>query len=346
MKANELIHGDCLDVLPTLGAESFGSVVTDPPYHLKSSEGDEAGFMGCEWDGGGVAFRPETWKNVLRVTKPGGYLLAFGGTRTWHRLACAVEDAGWEIRDTIMWLYGQGMPKGKATLKPAWNPILMARKPGPRVLPLNIEGSRVSWQGRQPTQEEWNGKGSTGGKGHVRMGQAASEVTKDAYAKGLIPVPAGRWPANVCLSCDCDGEGHAPDCPVALLDAQSGPLHTPGTDQRPGSIDGGGASRFFYCPKASKADRGKGNTHPTVKPQALMRWLVGLVTFPGNLVLDPFMGSGTTGVVCVQTGRCFLGIELSSEHYAIARRRVCDVNGPLFAPDVMESMGPGETHSP
>jgi hypothetical protein len=219
-----------------------------------------------------------TWaKAVLRVTKPGGYLLAFGGTRTWHRLACAIEDAGWEIRDTLMWLHGQGMPKSKATLKPAFEPVLLARKPGPRVLPLNIEESRVRVDGAQPLRlPRPNGTSGNSLSGSL-----------DASLNGSVAVgttSSGRWPPNVVLGCDClKGDGHVPDCPVALLDAQSGTLHThAGTyrndsrnhgygglpTRRTGTVtsqgNSGGASRFFYCAKASKADRGAGleNYHP------------------------------------------------------------------------------------
>jgi DNA modification methylase len=275
-----------------------------------------------------------------RVTKPGGYLLAFGGTRTWHRLACAVEDAGWEIRDTLMWLYGQGWPKSRGTMKPAWEPVLLARKPGPRVLPLNIDAVRIGTTddtARPPCKTRWSGpfKG-----GHEQNGGH----------------PGGRWPANVCLSCDCpEGDGHGPDCPVALLDAQAGPLRargnrTPTKKRQSAGVwgahgsnfgvgpdgpvnpgDSGGPSRFLYVAKASKSDRGKDNTHETVKPQTLMRWLVGLVSFPGEAVLDPFMGSGTTGLACLQTGRRFVGVELDPAYHEIARRRLAEAQGPLFA---------------
>jgi hypothetical protein len=385
-----LYRGDSLAVLPTLATGSADAVVTDPPYNLN--------FMSLAWDGGGVAFRPATWEAVLRVTKPGGYLLAFGGTRTWHRLACAVEDAGWEIRDTLLWLHGQGMPKSKATLKPAWEPVLLARKPGPRVLPLNVEECRV---GTGADKGEWPVTARA-------VHQSAYNASRDGSraAPAVTDRTAGRWPPNVALqhhdSCrqvgvrrvpgngrrdkgerhgavygggkgpsgpggprgiaDADGmeavevwECHPTLCPVALLDAQAGERKGDRPGRKPrvactalglmnddgwrpqptetaGYSDSGGPSRFLYCAKASKADRGEGNRHPCVKSQALMRWLVSLVSFPGDTVLDPFMGSGTTGLACLQTGRRFVGVELDPAYYEIARKRLAGAHGPLFAP--------------
>jgi hypothetical protein len=130
-----VLHRDCRTFLPNLEEGSADAVVTDPPYELA--------FMGKKWDSTGVAFQSSTWVPVLHVLKPGGYLLAFGGTRTYHRLTCAIEDAGFEVRDCIMWMYGTGFPKGRGCLKPAWEPILLARKPGKRVLPLNVEAARM-----------------------------------------------------------------------------------------------------------------------------------------------------------------------------------------------------------
>jgi DNA modification methylase len=128
-----VIQGDCLEVMPTLPADSVDAIITDPPYGLS--------FMGKHWDHGvpGVEF----WKAAIRVAKPGSYLLAFGGTRTYHRLACAIEDAGFEIQDCLSWLYGSGFPKHKSKLKPAWEPIIMARKPAPKATLLNIDACRI-----------------------------------------------------------------------------------------------------------------------------------------------------------------------------------------------------------
>lgn len=370
MEGVTLHLGDCRTVLPTLPGGYVDAVVTDPPYDLK--------FMGCGWDDS-VAFRPAVWSECLRAVKPGAYLLAFGGTRTHHRLWCAVEDAGWVLTDTLCWLHGQGFPKGKGCLKPAWEPILLARKPAPRVAPLNIEDSRI-------------GTGST-----LRSGNEGPEWSgKFQGGVKLNGSVTGRWPANAALShtpeCVCrgtkrvrsgnsispsdsrgvtwqrrqeqagphyaDADGMetiddwdcSPSCPVRMLDEQSGVSLSSGgintgketrkvyggrwdslSVNAGGYGDRGGASRFFYCPKADRTDRGKGNDHPTVKPTALMSWLVSLITRPGETVLDPFAGSGSTGVAALRAERQFVGIEKDPHYHAIAVRRLADVDGPLFA---------------
>lgn len=307
-----LYHGDCLDILPTLAAESVDACVTDPPYGLK--------FMGKEWDHGapGVPY----WQAVSRVLKPGAFLLAFGGTRTHHRLMCAIEDAGFEIRDCLMWLHGQGFPKGKSQLKPAWEPIILARKAGP-LPPLNIDGCRLDIS----PADDIHGKHphTFGGFGH-----AGSKVFGDS-AGHEYRIPAGRWPANVVL----DEEA------ARLLDEQSGELgqrgNIGGSTASGAALYGpamrhsgaeynhgghGGASRFFYVAKASPSERGKFNTHPTVKPLALMRWLVRLVTPAGGVVLDPFLGSGTTALACQREGFECIGIERDEHSVEIAARRL------------------------
>jgi len=292
--------GDCRAVLPTLAADSFDSVVTDPPYEL--------GFMGKGWDRSGVANDPATWRAALRVLKPGGYMLCFGGTRTYHRLACAVEDAGFEIRDCLMWIYGTGFPKGQGCLKPAWEPILLCRKPGKRVLPLSIDACRVGTEtirtsGAKPGKMSFGSaeRDSTGS--HIWNGQESSEHT-------------GRYPANVVH----DGSEEVLEAFAAFGEKASG---KPGNSKRrvtslfvkyaresqlTGFGDTGLASRFFYCAKASKAER-NGSKHPTVKPLALMRWCVRLVTPVGGSVLDPFAGSGTTLEAAALEGMIGVGIE-------------------------------------
>ncbi len=332
-----LHHGDCLEVMAGMEAGSVDAVVTDPPYGLA--------FMGKHWDHGipGVDF----WTEALDVMKPSAYLLAFGGTRTWHRLACAIEDAGFEIRDTLMWLYGSGFPKGRACLKPAWEPVILARKPGP-MRELGIEECRIE------TGDNLNGGAYSGGERPSFHAAPHGRLQPSDYTP-----PAGRWPANVILD----------EAAAAMVDGQTGnrlgyatQRHL--TDASDKSVfgvsaspdresvafnDSGGASRFFYCPKASRAERNAGlegmperytardngysdklsdtklpraNHHPTVKPLSLMRWLVRLVAREGDLVLDPFTGSGTTGVACVEEGRDFIGIERESEYVEIARRRI------------------------
>jgi len=361
----QIFHGDCRDVLPALGAGSADAIVTDPPYGLA--------FMGKAWDHGvpGVPF----WNEALPILKPGGHLLAAGGTRTHHRLMVAIEDAGFDIRDCLMWLYGSGFPKGKGQLKPAWEPIILARKRAPSPW-LNIDGCRVGSDTSRG--DRYNGKAPGGGKGKFFFSNAEGE----AGVNKPWQTPTGRWPANVVLS-------HEPECsPVkveayrtsdeydpkrgyplgvketggcvewcvaALLDAQSGErgpslgikpgwkgadsknagwkrkAHETYEPYAAGYNDTGGASRFFYAAKASRSERGTYNDHPTVKPLALMRWLVRLVTPPGGVVLDPFMGSGTTLLASAREGFDCIGIELSEEYCEIAAKRLEQMVLPLEA---------------
>ena len=311
--------GDCVEVLRGLPDGIFDACVCDPPYDLPG------GFMSLAWDRRGVAFDPSTWREVFDVLKPGAHLLAFGGARTHHRMACAVEDAGFDLRDCLMWLYGQGMPKGK-NLKPAWEPIVLARKPGRGG--LQIEGCRVPLNGEKPP--------TGSGKGNKRS--KFSQVATSAGNGGNTTPETGRWPANVLL----DEEA------ARMLDEQSGITRgdsRAGTDKvgrRPGGFfntgsdsgdgvpcarvyaDSGGASRFFYVAKASRSEReaGLAAEHPTVKPLALMRWLVRLVTPPGGIVLDPFAGSGTTLLAAREEGFDAVGIEREENYAEIARRRL------------------------
>ncbi len=299
-----LIEGDALTLLAKLPASSVDCVVTDPPYALS--------LGGATWDRfGDELTAPEAFERwtarwaaeCQRVLKPGGHLLAFGAPRTFHRLVAGVEDSGLEVRDQLLWLYGQGVPKSRklpgglgTTLKPAYEPILAARAPLAGRVAGNLE----------------------------RFGTGALNI--DAARIG----EAGYWPANVAFSHAeaCAGDSCAADCPAALLDRSAG---------RP--------SRLFYCAKATRLEREAGceqlpqrsvalytgkrhsprlvrNLHPTVKPLALMRWLVKLVTPPGGTVLDPFCGSGSTGVAAVLEGRRFLSFERESEYVDIACARL------------------------
>lgn len=364
----KIINGDCVEVLKTFDAGSIDAVVTDAPYGLE--------FMGKEWDSprmlghipggtpgnGGLRYGKgtnsrgyadhdakrfqewaEQWSTtVLRTLKPGGYMLCFGGTRTYHRLACAVEDAGFEIRDCLMWVYGSGFPKGKGCLKPAYEPILLCRRPGAKVLPLGIDECRV------PCNPE--DLGDPERFAHTKTGQGTwNRDDKGIYDAGrrggwLDGAPAGRWPANLVHDGSDEvmerfaefGESKSANGLCKAIAKNTGVYETRGT-KRAGGIewngfgDTGTAARFFYCAKASRSERGEGNTHPTVKPLALMEWLIKLVAREGETVLDPFLGSGTTARAALNTGRKCIGIERNTEYAEIARRRVAECVGELFA---------------
>jgi DNA modification methylase len=461
----DLKHGDCLEVLRTLPDNSVDAVVTDPPYGLS--------FMGKRWDYDVPAV--EVWAECLRVLKPGGHLLAFAGTRTQHRMAVRIEDAGFEIRDMIAWVYGSGFPKSldvsKAidkqdaadmrserqlrftewmrstgltsaqidaitgtnmgghyttaasqpavatrehfemlrphfgcevpawveqmvdertvesenfkrrqvvgtvknamsgwnsdggtkfvdrdittahteaarqwqgwgtALKPALEPITVARKPlvgtvAENVLEhgtgaLNVDGCRVGTDddcARKPSLVRDTaagfGKGNAmGGKGH----------------------DAGRWPANLIHDGSEEVVELFPQAGGGFgIRGKGGQTYASGkgfantltvTGQTVGYGDTGSAARFFYCAKASKRDRDEGNIHPTVKPTDLMRYLCRLVTPPGGVVLDPFMGSGSTGKAAVLEGFRFVGVEREAEYLEIARARIKAVAGIFYATD-------------
>jgi DNA modification methylase len=288
----ELKLGDCLDVLRTIPDNSIDSVVTDPPYGLE--------FMGKKWDYDVPSV--EIWTECLRVLKSGGHLLSFAGSRTYHRMAVRIEDAGFEIRDQIMWVYGSGFPKSHSSLKPAHEPIVMARKPlseksiAENVLKhgtggINIDGSRIDYQ-NDNDRSGWFKSGSKGSEGFA--GERNFAMRAHSAEEIQERCGQGRFPANI------------------IFDEDAGKLL-------------GEASRFFYCPKTSKKDRNEGdvsNGHPTVKPTDLMRYLINLITPPNGTVLDPFMGSGSTGKAAVRAGFNFIGIEREQEYMDIAKARI------------------------
>lgn len=350
--------GDCLDVMRGMAENSVDAIVTDPPYGLS--------FMGKRWDYDVPSV--EVWAECLRVLKPGGHLLAFAGTRTQHRMAVRIEDAGFEIRDMIAWVYGSGFPKshngewGGTALKPALEPITVARKPLVGTVEanwrahgtgaLNIDGCRVGDEMRPLIKNA--GRIDPRGEGFGgKYGSACEGVTS-----------TGRWPANLIHDGSDEVMAAFPDAP-----GKQGDLTGHSRDRKSLGIygdmaaardaiarrDAGSAARFFYCAKASKADREEGlanferrpagmvsntsgqpmtrrdegfevapraNNHPTVKPTELMRYLCRLVTPAGGIVLDPFAGSGSTGKAAVLEGFQFIGIELDPAYAAIAEARI------------------------
>ena len=420
----KLYNGDCFDKMGLLDDNTIDTIITDPPYGLS--------FMGKKWDYD--VPKVEIWEECLRVLKPGGTLLCFAGSRTQHRMACNVEDAGFILKDTIMWIYGSGFPKatniskqldkghkrevvgetkfgsnfqncGKtgrnqpeysegnisitapATpeallwngwkshgLKPAYEPILVAMKPNDGTYAENalkwgvsglwIDGARI--EGEPWNRTDRNNCGSSDSS--WSLSETTQKKRKDVPRENH---PQGRFPSNIIL----DEEAGA------MLDEQSGVSKSTGGKGGSKSMgnqgygfgkgsnfanagglgDSGGASRFFYCAKSSKAERNAGceglplgeppasarskpaegrnaplgeprtNHHPTVKPLALMEYLCTLTKTPtGGIVLDPFMGSGTTGVACRNTGRDFIGIELDPDYFQIAQARINKKENLLF----------------
>ena len=342
--------GDCRDHMEGMAAlgaevERFDSVVTDPPYHLqsivkrfgKTNKADDtrtsararsradsygrlnAGFMGQSWDGGAVAFEVRTWQLAFDVLKPGGHLLAFGSTRNYHRLAVAIEDAGFEIRDCLMWMFATGMPKSHRVtrgmdnaddreqwegwgtgLKPAWEPICMARKPiEESTVPKNVLKHGTGATNIGATMIE--GDDAPGGPYTIKRLKPGAELNRtggnwradaaEDYHGNRAP---GRWPANI--------------------------------------VHDGTGPRFFFSAKAGPDDRA-GSDHPTVKPVALMRWLVRMVTPPGGVVLDPFAGTGTTGIAAMREGVNAVLIEADAQYVADIKNRLAMLGGggtPLF----------------
>lgn len=340
-----ILNLDCRHGLAMLPDNSVDAIVCDPPYGLR--------FMGKKWDYDvpGV----DIWVECLRVLKPGGHLLAFAGTRTQHRMAVRIEDAGFEIRDMIAWVYGSGYPKHRSSLKPALEPITMARKPAERATLLNIDACRV------------------GDEGGTQKINAPKFKSVSCYGDGLnggtcVPIDAGRYPANLIHDGSDEVLAHFPDSAgsggsvpnVKISGYGDGAVGTGSAEYLGGErtkVDcgTGSAARFFYCAKASKKDRNEGleafddiirqteatsglskhsdgsprnmapaskNPHPTVKPTELMRYLCRLVTPPGGLIVDPFAGSGSTGKAAILEGFQFIGFELDPQYTAIANARL------------------------
>jgi len=334
-----ILVGDNLPVLRAMPSQSVDAVVTDPPYGLR--------FLGNQWD----ADVPSTdvWRECLRVLRPGGHLLSFGGTRTYHRMARAVEQAGFEIRDMLMWIYGQGMPKHKHQLKPAHEPIVMARAPLDGTIDetiarhgtggLNVDACRVPTSESQSRDGEASAKRCYRERGATNFGGRPGTRGGDAR---------GRYPANVLH----DGsESVRAEFPVTRSGRISGTIVSNGWSGgwTPRTVDtfadAGSAVRFFYAAKPHGAERDHGldafagwddatreraglpshssrlNPHPTVKPVELMRYLVTLVCPVGGVVLDPYAGSGSTLIGSMLARRRSVGIELETRHALVAHLR-------------------------
>lgn len=411
-KSYKLYEGNMLDMLEVIEPNSIESIVTDPPYEL--------GFMAKSWDSTGIAFQPDTWKKCLDVLKPGGYLLAFGGSRTFHRIACAIEDAGFEIRDTIMWLYSTGFPKSMSIskgieaketygvagtvykkkielacegetytvkqtnngamgelkeferknyvptsalakqwdgwgtcLKPAYEPIIIARKPCEgscidNVINYGVGGINID-ECRIPFLNDKDYKITADKNQHADFG--TQPLTGNiVYGDYSMVQPKnyesdGRFPSNVILT--YDDQDYAEVC--------GGMPYNKTGDLSPYQEDEGSAARYFYCAKASVKDREEGlddfpvkqstgdgdgigdyltekaphkNFHPTLKPCTLMQYLIRLVTPKGGTVLDPFNGSGSTGKACMYENRerdvdyKYIGIEITEEYLPISDARI------------------------
>ena len=370
-----IIHGDCLDEMRKMEANSIDAIVTDPPYGLH--------FMGKDWDsfkqkvthGFNVPGQPRitgfaksdgsalagtydesrndefqafiacVGREALRICKPGAHLLMCGAPRRFHRQICALEDAGWEIRDCVMWLFGQGFPKSHnfgrkiggewagwgTALKPAYEPIIMAMKPCEGTFAKNAEKWGVAGINIDASRIEGNMEGAHYGGKKISDNRFFPGIAGSGYA--TIKPQLGRWPANVILD----------EAAAAMVDEMSGQSKSKGFKQTKnttgfhhclgrnaknriddgGHFDSGGASRFYYCPKASSAERGEANNHPTVKPLRLMQYLIRLIMPPKDgILLDPFAGSGSTIVAAKQMGAKAIGIEKCAEYVEIARARV------------------------
>jgi site-specific DNA-methyltransferase (adenine-specific) len=330
----KLFVGDCIEKMKDIPDDTIDSIVTDPPYEL--------GFMGKAWDSTGIAYNLEFWQEALRILKPGGYLLSFGGSRTYHRMACAIEDAGFEIRDQIMWVYSSGFPKSHdvsqaidkelgATRKKIGTKqgTTSVKKGGQYRGGVGVQQTSVAVDITEPATDEarqWDGWGTALKPAHEPIVMARKPLSERNVARNVLEwgtgsiningtrvgtekmlrhtttatgAEVGRWPANFIH----DGSGEV-------------------VDSFPKKTD----ERFFYCAKANSKERSEGlgdkNFHPTVKPIELMRYLVRMVTPPNGIVLDPFTGSGSTGVGAIKEARRFYGIELNKEYAKIARARL------------------------
>tara|TARA_B100000745_G_scaffold281315_1_gene213919 strand:- start:1273 stop:2409 length:1137 start_codon:yes stop_codon:yes gene_type:complete len=372
-----LLNDDCLVAMQKLidDGVQVDSIVCDPPYGLQ--------FMGNEWDKlwrnstdadqkyventkGQLTSRArklpdykasdpkqmqvwhENWaKLAFEILKPGGFLLAFSGSRTYHRMAVAVEDAGFEIRDQIMWLYGSGFPKSLnlgdgwgTALKPAHEPIVMARKfiEGTNknnrekygTGGINIDGCRVEFSDNDDPRvdKEYFHNASPDFKPGLDKENSIGEKQKLHDDKGRFPANVMHDGSEEVMSGFPNAKGAVSNGGAKIGETSNGVISPMRRGKLTSYADDGSAARFFYCPKVSKSERGEDNTHPTVKPQELMKYLCRLVTPKGGTVLDPFMGSGSTGMAAKDEGFEFIGIEKEKEYFKIAESRI-NATAPL-----------------
>jgi len=371
-----LLNEDCLEAMQKLidDGVQVDSIVTDPPYHLQSivdrfkntSPEDDTytsekvrnrsdgysrlvatGFMGQEWDGGDIAFCKETWELALKLLKPGGHLLAFSASRNYHRMAVAVEDAGFEIRDQIMWLYGSGFPKSlnvsKAIDKSAGATPTIVKEGDTvrRIRPGADQNKDGTWEklkdrtythtitkGTTPEAQEWEGWGTALKPAHEPI-VLARKPFEGTVAENVLKHGTGGINID---GCRVKGK----DNPVKWTKPRGGIWKTDSNAKAelvenekgrfPANVMHDGLeeewARYFYSPKTNNSEKGEGNTHPTVKPQELMKYLCRLVTPKGGTVLDPFMGSGSTGMAAKDEGFKFIGIEKEKEYFEIAEKRI------------------------
>ena len=419
VEGSTVYNGDCLEVMDKMEKCSVDSIVTDPPYHLtsivdrfgKASIDDDTltskkvrsgadsysrlirtGFMGKEWDGGDIAFQVDTWRKCLELLKPGGHLIAFSGSRTYHRMAVAIEDAGFEIRDQCIWLYGSGFPKshniGKEVDKKMGNERVAIGERTRNVKPFNDDNG---WNSNNTTGDhiytkgssKWEGWGTALKPAHEPMVLARKPIDQKSVADNVLKHGVGGINIDDCrVKCEPDDDIVRPDRTDAQaynffrggeqdrINVRKTTRRQPRSEQNVWSDDNSGlkpdmfadadpkgrfpsnvmhdgscvvedvfpdvSSRYFYTAKTNQAERNAGanNTHPTVKPVELMRYLVRLVTPKAGLVLDPFMGSGSTGMAAREEEFKFIGIEKEEEYYEIAKARIKNVKPQLKLFDI------------
>lgn len=328
----EIVNGDSLLVLQLLDDNSVDAIVTDPPYGLA--------FMGKKWDYDVPS--EELWRQCFRVLKAGGHMLCFAGTRTQHRMAVRIEDAGFEIRDMIAWVYGSGFPKsldvskaidkaagverevvGKATCRRDDGSVYAVGHSGNITSNEPLTAAAAAWQGWGTALKPALEPITVARK--PLIGTVAENVLQ--HGTGAINVDGcrvgERWPANFIHDGSEEVVALFPYSKSVGGDGYKNSMFAGGKKTGGHGLgDAGSAARFFYCAKASKRDRDEGNNHPTVKPTDLMRYLCRLVTPPDGIVLDPFMGSGSTGKAAVLEGFRFIGIEREEEYCEIAKARI------------------------